>query len=1020
MDGNLSINSDSTSESESDLFSTSDTSSIFSTVYDTDDELDPQPIPANFLPHPNQPSQPGQPILLDVDVNIETETPSRLPLCIMLNARSLYNKRNNFRTLLHQIAPDIAITSETWERRSRNLHELLSPSQYKCISYARRSRPGGGCAIFFNENRFLVEKLDVLPPDGVEATWAVFTPKNSDSSSYRVNRILVGSIYVSPKSRHKAETINHIIETLHYARSLYENDIHFLFGGDFNRLDIGEILNSYGALKQFVSTPTRKNALLEIILTDLHPFFHPPTTIAPLQVDMDKDGSDSDHNVVVMAPQTNSQYKVDRVRKTKLIRPTPQSKIDDFGKEITSHTWDDVVEAASVDEKVDCFHSYILQLLNKHFPEKQVNMSNLDKKWMTPNLKLLHRKMQREFFKNRKSKKWKNLKSAFRRQKRKSIKMYFSNFVTELKETNPGKWYGMAKKIGAVDQMSQGNIQVEALVGLNNKESAQAIANHFASISNQYKPVDLTQLPSYLPAPPPPQVDEYQVYLKLRRQKKTKTTLPIDIPENLKKEFSPELALPLANIINASLNQQRFPKAWKFEWVTPVPKVSSPKVLKDLRKISCTSDFSKICEDFLKEFILEDISENLDVGQFGGQRGTGTDHMIVCLVNRVLQLLDTYRDHTAVIAACIDWAAAFDRQDPTLSIKSFIEIGVRPSLIPILISYLDDRKMQVKFNGELSDILTLIGGGPQGTLIGQIMYLVQTNNNADCVNSDDRFKYIDDLSILQIVCLAGLVQQYNFFEHVPSDVGTDQVYLPPETFKTQEHLNEISRWTNANLMELNASKSNYMVFTRTRTDFMTRLTLNDEKLDQVKVTKLLGVWISEDLSWTRNTEEISRKCFSRLSLITKLKYVGVSIEDLLDIYVLFIRSCAEYCCVAFHSSLTVEQSNSLETIQKVCLRVILGENYVSYDAALEMTGLKTLYNRREERCLSFSLKCLKHPIHKKLFPVNPTVNGNADYLREREPFVVNFAHTNAYKISTIPYCQRLLNSHFSEKVRTRK
>ena len=390
--------------------------------------------------------------------------------------------------------------------------------------------------------------------------------------------------------------------------------------------------------------------------------------------------------------------------------------------------------------------------------------------------------------------------------------------------------------------------------------------------------------------------------------------------------------------------------------------------------------------------------------------------MIVCLVNRVLQLLDTHRDQSAVIAATIDWAAAFDRQDPTLAIKSFIEIGVRPALIPILISYIDDRKMQVRFNGELSDILSLIGGGPQGTLIGQIMYLVQTNSNADCVDKTDRFKYIDDLSILQIVCLAGLVKQYNFHEHVASDVGINQVFLPPQTFETQEQLNTISRWTKDNLMKLNETKSNYLIFTRTRTDFMTRLTLNNQKLDQVNVTKLLGVWISEDLSWSKNTKEITKKCFSRLSLLTKLKYVGVSTEDLLDIYVLFIRSCAEYCCVAFHSSLTLEQSYSIETIQKVCLRVILGESYIDYSAAFEMTGLKTMYQRREDRCLSFSLKCLKHPVHKNLFPINPTLHGNPDYLRQREPFAVNFAHTDTYQISALPYCQRFLDSHFSEKM----
>ena len=752
----------------------------------------------------------------------------------MLNARSLYNKRENFKTLQNQIGPDLSITSETWERKNQNLDDLVASSQYKAISYARRNgKTGGGCAIFYNENRFEINKFDVSPPDGVEATWAVFTPTKTDNENYKVNRILVGSIYVSPRSRYKSETITHIIETLHYARSLYDNDIHFLFGGDFNRLDVGDILNSYGALKQFVSTATRKNAILEIILTDLHPYYHAPTTIDPLEVDDDKLGANSDHNIVIMAPKTNSKFKNEHVKREKMVRPTPFSKIEDFGKEITTHKWTEVLEVQNLDDKVENFHSYLLGLLDKHFPEKKVKMSNLDKQWMTPNLKLLHRQMQREFFKNKKSKKWKKLNSSFKKQKRKSIKIYYTNFVRNLKETNPGKWYGMAKQIGAVDQKSQGNIQVEALKGLSEKQSAQLIADHFAKISNQYAPIDVAQLPSYLPAQEPPQVDEYQVYLKLKHQKKTKSTLPIDIPENLKKEFSPELALPLSDIINSSLTHQKYPTAWKFEWVTPVPKVTNPMVIDDLRKISCTSDFSKIYEAFIKEFILADIYENMDLGQFGGQKGTGTDHMIICLLNRVLQLLDSHRDHSAVIAASIDWASAFDRQDPTLAIKSFIEIGVRPSLIPLLISYLEGRKMQVKFNGAISDILTLIGGGPQGTLIGQIMYLVQTNNNADCVDTDNRFKYIDDLSILQIVCLAELVRQYYFHQHVASDVGINQVYLPPETYDIQEHFNKISSGTHENLMQLIESKSKYMIFTRARTDIMARLTLKDKKLDQL-------------------------------------------------------------------------------------------------------------------------------------------------------------------------------------------
>ena len=64
-------------------------------------------------------------------------------------------------------------------------------------------------------------------------------------------------------------------------------------------MDITDILECYGGLKQIVSVSTRKLDTLEIVLTDLHGFFHPPTTLPPLQVDSDKKGKDSDHGIVV-------------------------------------------------------------------------------------------------------------------------------------------------------------------------------------------------------------------------------------------------------------------------------------------------------------------------------------------------------------------------------------------------------------------------------------------------------------------------------------------------------------------------------------------------------------------------------------------------------------------------------------------------------------------------------------------------------------------------------------------------
>ena len=323
--------------------------------------------------------------------------------------------------------------------------------------------------------------------------------------------------------------------------------------------------------------------------------------------------------------------------------------------------------------------------------------------------------------------------------------------------------------------------------------------------------------------------------------------------------------------------------------------------------------------------------------------------------------------------------------------------------------------MRVKFNGEISKLMDLIGGGPQGTLIGGIEYIVQSNDNADIVLPEDRFKYIDDLSVLQLVCLSGLLVEYNFYEHVASDVGVDQVFLPPSSYCSQDTLNYISNWTKENLMKLNEKKCNYMVFTRTKTDFATRLTVNNRYLEKIEVAKILGIWISEDLTWSRNCKEICKKAYSRLSMITKLKYAGVSFEDLINIYVLFVRSITEYCSVAFHSSMTIEDSNKLEQIQKICLKVILGDMYVNYTAALEMCGLKLLSTRQTDRCLDFARKCSRHPRNKRLFPLREIQEANQHDVRNSEQFVVNFGRTSAYKDSTIPYCQRLLNANIQSK-----
>ena len=226
-----------------------------------------------------------------------------------------------------------------------------------------------------------------------------------------------------------------------------------------------------------------------------------------------------------------------------------------FEQELAKYSWEEIFNInPDVNTQVEIFHGWLRNNLDYFFPEKITKMSILDKKWMSPHLKQLHRGMQREFCKHRKSTKYKKLRSKFRKLKRKSVKTFYKDFVCNLKKSDPGKWYQMAKQIGAISESERGDIRVESLTDFTNKQCAQKIAEHYAAISNEYAPIDSTQLPCYLPAPPPPQVTEHDVYLRLNKIKKTKSTLPLDLPDKLRQECSPHLAARQLLII-VSLSQ---------------------------------------------------------------------------------------------------------------------------------------------------------------------------------------------------------------------------------------------------------------------------------------------------------------------------------------------------------------------------------------------------------------------------------------------------------------------------------
>ena len=146
--------------------------------------------------------------------------------------------------------------------------------------------------------------------------------------------------------------------------------------------------------------------------------------------------------------------------------------------------------------------------------------------------------------------------------------------------------------------------------------------------------------------------------------------------------------------------------------------------------------------------------------------------------------------------------------------------------------------------------------------------------------------------------------------------------------------------------------------------------MDNEVIEVIKETKHLGVIVTDNLSRDTNTMSLVTRANARMRLLHKLVNFGVSVPDLVNIYVLYVRSILKQSCQVWHSSLTQEKSQNLERVQKTAMKIILQNDYQSYHTSLEQTGLSTLSERRSKLCLSFAKKCLKHPEMKLMFPIN--------------------------------------------------
>ena len=71
--------------------------------------------------------------------------------------------------------------------------------------------------------------------------------------------------------------------------------------------------------------------------------------------------------------------------------------------------------------------------------------------------------------------------------------------IDDVMSARTGQWYSKLKRISNFNQTKSDIVQVDSISHLSDQEQAEAIADSFSAISNEYKPMEENRYSCFLP-----------------------------------------------------------------------------------------------------------------------------------------------------------------------------------------------------------------------------------------------------------------------------------------------------------------------------------------------------------------------------------------------------------------------------------------------------------------------------------------------------------------------------------------
>jgi len=181
--------------------------------------------------------------------------------------------------------------------------------------------------------------------------------------------------------------------------------------------------------------------------------------------------------------------------------------------------------------------------------------------------------------------------------------------------------------------------------------------------------------------------DKYEIDQTIKNLKNNTSPGSYEIPVSILKFAAGFIAVPLAELINASFSTGIFPTKLKETKVIPIFKAGDSTLVNNYRPISILNSFSKIFKKIIAMRLLNFLNKNeiFHPEQFGFREAHSNSSALIELNEFITQAIN---NNEIPISIFIDLKKAFDSLNHEILLTKLEYLGIRDTALELLTNYL--------------------------------------------------------------------------------------------------------------------------------------------------------------------------------------------------------------------------------------------------------------------------------------------------------------------------------------------